>query len=422
MIRPTAATSIFDEPKKRAVDTGTVWGVDSAEVGQMQSCIGPDSLVYFRGNTVGRIDLKTGQKAWEHQSEARVGTALAAPGMTVVAYEDGHIEGIKPDGQEGWDWKASGRVWCFAPGTGDMASMNIERQPEHLPYHMGISPATGEVLWRSAGANLEKGVPFANGHLLLKSSNQMICVDPRTGDVKARLPFNGYGRELVGFPDGSGACLDQKAVRSFKLTDGQIAEQWKVEVDKDLTGLRAGPGVLYVSAMDKVIGLDPVSGKELWSNDLMGGNTSYDTQVLADGALLIPCGDTLTCIEPNGDVRFRHFQDGQNSISRLRVTDRGLIALHDPAPEPYRLELLDIQTGKPLIYAEITRDTPTPWLDQDGRLVKVYDDRVEMLELPELSSLPDLPAELPPDGGRKVVAETHGSVVIGGVRVKRKGQ
>lgn len=422
MIRPTPAAStneIFGEKKKREVQTGAVWGVDSADVGRMSSCIGPDSLVYFGRNVIGRIDLTTGTKAWERQSDVTPTNALAAPGMTVVAFDDGRIEGIGPDGQTSWDWKAREKVFSFAPGTATMASMSLERQPEHMPFNMGFSPATGEVLWRTAGANFEPGVPFARDFHLIKASNEMVAVDPRTGDTRLRMKFNGYGRELVGLPDGSGACLDEQAVRSLKLEDGKIEEQWKVEVGKQLTGLHVGPDVLYVSAVDRVLGLDPRNGQELWSKDLMGGNSSYDTQVLADGALLIPCGDTLTCLEPNGDVRFRHFQEGQNSISRARVTDRGLVVLHDPAPGPYRLELVDLQTGKPVMFAEITRDTPTPWLDQDGRLVKTYHDRVEMLELPDLATLPELPAEAPPEG-RKVVAETHGSVVIGGVRVKKR--
>lgn len=422
-IRPQAAASardLFVDRPERAVEPDTLWGVDSAEVGRMSCSICPETLVYFNHDTVGCIDLRAGQRAWERKTDGRPGTAMATPGMTVVAFEDGRVTGIDMTGKPCWDFKARDRVWTFAPGAGDQASMNLQTAGQgNRPFHMGFSPATGEVLWRSAGANLEAGIPFATEHHLIKSSNSLVCVDPRTGDLTARLPFQGYGRDLTPLRDGGAGFLDGQSVRKVKLEEGKLEPQWQTDYHRELTGLKTGPNVLYLSARDQVCGLDPASGRELWSQSLIGSNSSFDTTVLDDGALLMPCGSSLTCLEPDGGVRFRRMFESNDPISRLRVTDRGLIALRDCSGGPYRLELIDPKTGKTQIYAEIARDTPPPWLDVDGRVVKIHQDRVEMLELPELSSLPDLPAE-PPEEGTRVVAETHGSVIVGGVRVKKK--
>lgn len=422
-IRPQAAVTardLFVDRPEREVEPGTVWGVDSAEVGKMGCSICPETLVYFNRDTIGCIDLRAGKRAWEQKTDQRPGTVMATPGMTVIAFEDGRVTGIDMHGKPRWEFKARDRVWTFSPGTGDQASMNLQTSDlQHRPFHMGFSPSTGEILWRSAGANLEAGIPFATEHYLIKSSNSLVCVDPRTGDLTAKLPFHGYGRELSPLRDGSAGFLDGQSVRKVKLEEGKLEPQWQTDFDRELTGLKAGPNVLYLSAKDQVSGLDPATGRELWSQSLIGQNSSFDTTVLDDGALLMPCGTSLTCVEPDGSVRFRRMFDSGNTISRLRVTDRGLFALRDPRDGPYRLELIDPQTGKTQIYAEIARDTHSQWLDVDGRVVKIHQDRVEMLELPELSSLPDLPAE-PPEEGTRVVAETHGSVIVGGVRVKKK--
>ncbi len=413
---PTAAISSEEARialfgNKDRVEPDRCWDLDTPELGI--KCIGRDGLLLYGQGTLTRVNLSTGERDWERQTQEEPGLAVTADGgVTVVAFRDGEVRGIGPDGQDCWNFQVSQPVFNMVPGGGEVTTLTLEKQPDHQVFHVALAPGTGEVLWRQPGANYELPIPVGNGLKLLKASNDLLCVDPGTGQVRDRQRFRGYGRDLIGQGDQVW-FLDAQEVRQVRVQDGKLQEGWSQPVEAALCTLKAPQdfSVLYVSAKDKILGLDPATGRELWQQPVEGEHHQYSVMVTEQGDLVVSGRSKVTCISPRGERRWDASHEG---LTSLKVTPRGLMALTDPAsPGPYRLAQLHPDTGQAILWAEVPRGRSTPWLDQEGRVLVTHSNRAELLQLPD-------PATVRTTG--QVMLETSDSVRVDGVVVRKRGE
>lgn len=405
--------------REEGVPADPLWSVDRSDLSGFTQCTSNGALVLYSRDKIVRMDMKSGLKQFEVDTEAEPGSVYPAKDHTVVAYRDGRVVGLGATGQVDWSFQIPNPCHNMTYGLPHMTVMSLFTLETNKHYHMAVNTDTGEVLWRQPGAVYDPPIPVGKGVQLMKSGLTpgpppqygLISMDQETGSVLDRLPVEGYTRSLVGDGQGNAWYLDLQNICQVQVQDGKMAPGWKLPVEAELYQLRLPEdnSVLLASMKGEIQGLDPATGKKLWSQPTEGALSQWDRNFIDQDRFLVASRDRLTCLSTSGERMWEVAHGGD-----LRVSPRGIVRLEaDPSNGKFRLERLDPLSGGVMYWAEIPRGNyGTPWLDPSGRVKVTTSGVIELFQLPD-------PENLPPPR-TQVVAERGDSVVIGGVRVKKR--
>ena len=411
-IRPQAAVSFDDArntifARSEGVEADKVWSAEKPGVDHFTQCSTNGAMVLYRPDKMIRFNMATGKKEWEKDLPPGPRPSTVFPGerITVVQFDDGRVTGLDQNGEMEWGFKMPNQGHHMSYGSAKITLLSAESWANKKHYHVAISPETGEIMWRQPGAVFENPIEVAPGTHVLKASGKLICVDDTTGQVSDSIEFKNYGRSLRANARGEATFVDDQSVHAVTVKDGKFEPRWTQTFTKKLgeTMVPADESVIYLSTEDSIRGLDPATGETRWEQEVQGERNEWGMHLTDRGELVVPNFGRLVCFTPDGQRRW----DVANDTHSLRSTPRGLLCMNEQ-----RLERLNPDTGEVMYWAEIPRGTSSPWLDPSGRVMVTGKDTIDLYQLPD-------PEKLPPPR-TQVIAERSDSVVVGGVRVKKK--
>ncbi|GMU57554.1 MAG: hypothetical protein AMXMBFR33_67000 [Candidatus Xenobia bacterium] len=410
---PPQASVSFDEARNtlfaraEAVAPDRVWSAEKPDVDHFRQCSTNGAMVLYRPDKMIRFNMATGKKEWEKDLPPGPRPSNVFPGerITVVQFDDGRVAGLDGQGKLEWGFKMPNQGHHLSYGSSKITLLSSESWTNKKHYHIAISPETGEILWRQPGAVFDNPIEVAPGTHILKASGRLICVDDTTGQVSDSIEFKSYGRSLRANARAEATYVDDKSVHGVTVKDGKFEPRWTRTFDKKLgeTMLAADESVLYLSTENSIQGLDPATGATRWEQPIEGERNQYGMHLTERGDLIVPNFGRLVCLTPEGQLRWAVASDSHS----IRSTPRGLLSLKDN-----RLERLHPDTGEVMYWAELPKGASPPWLDPSGRVMVTMKDSIDLYQLPD-------PDKLPPPR-TQVVAERSDSVVVGGIRVRKK--
>lgn len=411
-IRPQAAVSFDDArntlfARSEAVEPDRVWSAEKPGADHFTQCSTNGAMVLFRPDKMIRFNMATGKKEWEKDLPPGPRPSSVFPGerVTVVQFDDGRVAGLDSRGEMEWGFKMPNPGHHLSYGSPKITLLSTESWANKQHYHIAIAPETGEILWRQPGAVFENPLEVAPGQHILKASGRLICVNATTGQVSDSITFKNHGRSLRANERGEATYVDDRSVHAVTIRDGKFEPRWTQTFDEKLgeTMIPPDESVIYLSTEDSIRGLDPATGETRWEQPIRGERSQHGMHLSDRGDLILPNFGRLVCLTPDGRRRF----DVANEAHSLRSTPRGLMCVREG-----RLERLHPDTGEVMYWAEIPRGTSSPWLDPSGRVTVTTRNTIDLYQLPD-------PENLPPPR-TQVVAERSDSVVVGGIRVKKK--
>jgi len=136
--------------------------------------------------------------------------------------------------------------------------------------HPGEAPVDGvSEDWRISVTDLQRSPPVvADGRVYLPTRSGLQVYDARDGAELWRAP-GASDPPVVRTETAFVADREENAVRALAVDTGE--EQWAVEMDAPPVGPSLYPGMpLVVGAGERVSGLDPETGKTVWSRAVFG--------------------------------------------------------------------------------------------------------------------------------------------------------
>ncbi len=245
------------------------------------------SAVAASANEVVGLTLAAGEPSWRFAPPGCGGLAITqAPGLTLAAASDGRLYALDPvDGHLVWRARLSGRVRGAPALWGGTAAVFVHR-PEGLLLAL-VDLDSGEVTPLSPGLSRAGGLCAAGDALAASGTAEgkgQVVLYGRAGEVRWRSDrlLGASAPQMCAVADGVVILGARAALR----VDAAGAVGWERVFEAEASG---GPpplvrrGVLLLVADDRVLALDPKTGRQL---GVAGRNEPFSPRFLvADGRL-----------------------------------------------------------------------------------------------------------------------------------------
>ncbi len=289
----------------------------------VEDAMGPAAITK-KIEVVVALDAQTGKIIWEYKYDAAplpdgtVGAEnIRGPNATPLVHEGkvyafgatGNLHCLDQNtGKPVWSHDVLAEYGAKMPGFGFASSPLIYKNSLILPVGgpgvgvMAFNPASGEVLWKKhdfAGTHSSPIVIRVDGRdqIVLLAGTEVVGMDPATGEIEWRYPFESYVMTPLSGDDGilfisSPITSPDRGSRGLKLArkDGKVnvEELWATkEVRVGYTNaVRSGNLIIACSGEDEeffMTAIDAATGKIAWQEPGFG----MANLVSADGRLII---------------------------------------------------------------------------------------------------------------------------------------
>ena len=250
-----------------------------------------DGTVYA-GTTDGllfALDARTGAQRWHVETYNAVGATPVVAGETLYAVsKDAHVYAIdRDDGSERWAYDTGSGIYAPPVVTNDRVVVT-----SRSGVVAAIHTETGNEVWRfETTPGIRVPATQFGRRLLVGDDNGMIHVLTKSGDERATIDVNGYGRIRTPIV----APADANTV----VVGGTLVDiQRETVVATFDRGVRSTPavaeGTVYYVTGDEVRGIETYSGEQTVSYGFDGGTGRLGTETtptVADGTVYTGLGD-----------------------------------------------------------------------------------------------------------------------------------